>query len=72
MNLTTLETTDIEIGELSAPPGESHFTRRGGIGGAWFFTNSDDGLVMVHLETHEVVTAPLPAGVIQRVNGVTK
>ena len=72
LNLASFEATEIEIGALSPAPGESHFTRRGGIGGDWFFTISDEGIVMVHLDTHEVVTAPAPAGVVQRVNGLTK
>lgn len=67
LNLKTLDMVEIEIGTLSPPPGASSATRRGSIAGPWFFTNNDAGLVMVHMDTMQIVTAPPPAGTIVRV-----
>jgi hypothetical protein len=69
LNLKTLEQTEIEIGKLSPPPGSTSVTRRGEVAGDWFYTNSDTALVMVNVTTRAIVSAPLPAGAIQRVNG---
>jgi hypothetical protein len=70
LNLKTLAMVEIEIGTLSPPPGASSATRRGSIAGSWYFTNNDAGLVMVNLDTMEIVTAPPPAGTIVRVTAV--
>lgn len=67
LNLKTLAMEEIEIGTLSPPPGGSSATRRGWIAGSWFFTNNDAGLVMVHMDSMKIVTAPAPAGTIVRV-----
>lgn len=69
LNLKTLEQAEIEIGKLSPPPGSTSVTRRGEIAGDWFYTNSDAALVMVNVTTKAIVSAALPAGAIQRVNG---
>ncbi len=69
LNLKTMEQTEIEIGKLSPPPGSTSVTRRGEIAGDWFYTNSDNALVMVNVNTRATLTAAPPAGAIQRVNG---
>ncbi|MEZ4450856.1 MAG: hypothetical protein R3B09_15355 [Nannocystaceae bacterium] len=58
---------EIEIGVLSPPMGSTSVSRRGIIGGQWFFTYNDAGIVFVDLNTHEVTQGPAPAAPIQRV-----
>jgi hypothetical protein len=73
LDLKTLQTAEIEIGTLSPPPGSTSVTRRGSIAGAWFFTNNDAGIMMVNMDTMQIVTAPQPSGTIARiVAAVTK
>ncbi len=69
LNLKTLEQAELEIGKLSPPAGSTSVTRRGEIAGDWFYTSSDSALVMVNVTTKAIVSAPLPAGTIQRING---
>lgn len=69
LNLKTLDQAEIEIGKLSPAPGSTSVTRRGEIAGNWFYTNSDTALVMVNVTTKAILSAPLPGGAIQRVNG---
>ena len=69
LNLKTMDKTEIEVGKLSPPPGSTSVTRRGEIAGDWFYTNSDTALVMVNVNTKAILSAALPAGTIQRVNG---
>lgn len=60
-------TEEIEIGPLSPAAGSTSASRRGIIGGHWFFTYNDDGIVIVDLDTHEVTQGPAPSAPVQRV-----
>ncbi len=56
----------IPVGKLTKPEHAHHFTRWGEIGGGYFFTISDDGVVIVDLATQQVTgTVPI-AGTLGR------
>jgi hypothetical protein len=68
LDLSTYEMTEeIEIGPLSPPAGSTSASRRGIIGGHWYFTYNDDGIIVVDLDTHEVTQGPATSAPIQRV-----
>ncbi len=56
----------IEIGQLTAPEGARHFSRRGALGGGHYITYNDDGLVLINLETHAPMTGPELPGLPSR------
>lgn len=67
LNLSTLEIEEIEIGILTPPEGAGHASRRSVIGGQWFFTYSDAGIVIIDLETRAVTRGPATQGQVSRV-----
>ncbi len=62
IDFETMEVTErIEVGKLTKPEHAHHFTRWGEIGGGYFFTTSDEGIVIVDVATREVTgTVAIP------------
>ena len=54
LNLNTNEVDLVDVGNLTAPEGATHFSRRGEIDNEYFFTFADEGGVRVDLDTSEV------------------
>ena len=61
LNLSTNEVEYIDVGNLTAPEGTRHFSRRGGIDSDYFFTYFDEGGVRIDLDSSEV-SEPIPLG----------
>lgn len=66
LDIDTRQQTTVSVGPLTAPDGASHFSRRGAMGTAAFYTHNDDGIVRISFETRTVSAATPVDGNISR------
>jgi hypothetical protein len=70
LNLASMSLDMIEIGTVTPPPGAGHFNRVSAIGGGYFYTFHDGGMVMVDLATRKVTQGPAILGDLARITFV--
>lgn len=66
IDFETQSIENVEVGTLTPPEGARHFSRRGALGRAHFYTYSDDAIVAIDLEDHSVQDLGAPRGVMSR------
>ena len=66
LNLSTNEVELVDVGDLTAPEGARHFSRRGEIDSDYFFTYADEGAVRIDLDTSEVSESIDLGGTVSR------
>lgn len=71
IDFDTMEVVDrIPVGKLTKPEHAHHFTRWGELGGDYFFTTSDEGIVIVDLATQQVTGTVAISGTLGRMTFV--
>lgn len=66
VNLSTLDVELVDIGTITAPE-EGHFERRSALGGGYFWTVNDKGVVRVDVQTREVLEGPALDALVARI-----